>query len=97
MPTEGPVHADRRRAESFGSVAAAYDRYRPSYPDALIDDLVDLGDDARSGALNGILLSAASPDEVLAAIPAAVEKLEAGLRGRDGDPFLWFVGRYAGL
>jgi SAM-dependent methyltransferase len=43
VPTEGPVHADRRRAESFGSVAADYDRYRPSYPDALIDDLVDLG------------------------------------------------------
>jgi SAM-dependent methyltransferase len=43
VPTEGPVHADRSRAESFGSVAAAYDRYRPNYPDALIGDLAESG------------------------------------------------------
>jgi SAM-dependent methyltransferase len=36
------MHADRARAESFGGVAAAYDRYRPGYPEALIDDLVAL-------------------------------------------------------
>jgi SAM-dependent methyltransferase len=41
-PLEDPVHLNRARAESFGSVAADYDRYRPSYPDALIDDLVAL-------------------------------------------------------
>jgi SAM-dependent methyltransferase len=40
VPPEGPVHLDRARAESFGTVAAEYDRYRPSYPDALIDDLM---------------------------------------------------------
>jgi SAM-dependent methyltransferase len=34
------VHGERHRAESFGSVAAQYDRIRPSYPLALIDDLV---------------------------------------------------------
>jgi trans-aconitate methyltransferase len=27
----------------FGEVAAAYDRYRPSYPDALFDTIVDFG------------------------------------------------------
>jgi SAM-dependent methyltransferase len=37
------LHNDRERAESFGSVAAAYDRFRPSYPDGLISDLVGLG------------------------------------------------------
>lgn len=36
---------DRSRAESFGSVAELYDRARPSYPPALIDDL--LADGAR--------------------------------------------------
>jgi SAM-dependent methyltransferase len=36
------THEQRDRAESFGAVAADYDRYRPSYPAALIDDLVAL-------------------------------------------------------
>ncbi|MET0705121.1 MAG: class I SAM-dependent methyltransferase [Mycobacterium sp.] len=36
-----PVHADRRRAESFGAVADEYDRYRPRYPQALIALLVN--------------------------------------------------------
>jgi len=36
----GPrVHTERDRAESFGDVAENYERYRPSYPAALIDDL----------------------------------------------------------
>jgi SAM-dependent methyltransferase len=39
---EDSVHADRGRAESFGSVAEQYDRYRPSYPDELISDLLAL-------------------------------------------------------
>lgn len=36
------AYANRVRAESFGSIAENYDRYRPSYPAALIDDLVAL-------------------------------------------------------
>lgn len=40
MPLENPVHRDRDRAESFGAVADDYDRYRPSYPSVLIDDLL---------------------------------------------------------
>ena len=35
------VHTNRARAESFGAVAEAYDRVRPSYPPALVDDLLD--------------------------------------------------------
>ena len=37
------MHAQRQRAESFGSVAEQYDRFRPSYPVELIDDLATLG------------------------------------------------------
>lgn len=39
------VHRDRRRAESFGVDAEQYDRARPSYPAALVDDLA--GPDVR--------------------------------------------------
>jgi SAM-dependent methyltransferase len=39
--SEAPrLHEERDRAESFGSVADAYDRYRPSFPAALFDDLL---------------------------------------------------------
>jgi SAM-dependent methyltransferase len=37
------LHADRGRAESFGTVAELYDRVRPSYPPALVDALVEGG------------------------------------------------------
>lgn len=40
MPHDELTHTQRDRAESFGAVAAEYDRYRPSYPVELIDDLV---------------------------------------------------------
>lgn len=39
-------HLDRARAESFGAVAEAYDRYRPEFPAALLDELAVLGRDA---------------------------------------------------
>ena len=43
MSSIGELHLDRQRAESFGSAAQDYDRYRPT----LIDDLVALrGTDA---------------------------------------------------
>jgi SAM-dependent methyltransferase len=43
MPSsDAPSYQQRERAESFGLVAADYDRYRPSYPAPLIDDLVAL-------------------------------------------------------
>ena len=45
MPSTDAVndraHTNRARAESFGSQAADYDRTRPGYPLALIDDLVE--------------------------------------------------------
>jgi SAM-dependent methyltransferase len=36
------LHVDRGRAELFGSIAQMYDRFRPTYPDDLIDDLAAL-------------------------------------------------------
>src|SRR3954453_12659767 len=39
MPLEG-LHGERDRAEGFGSAAEDYDRFRPGYPDALIEELV---------------------------------------------------------
>lgn len=38
-----PVHTDRRRAESFGGSADAYDRHRPRYPQPLIAELMSGG------------------------------------------------------
>jgi len=37
------IHTRRDSAESFGQVAAQYDRYRPSYPARLVDDLLAPG------------------------------------------------------
>lgn len=42
VSNERPAYADRGRAESFGAVAEHYERFRPNYPAALIDDLVAL-------------------------------------------------------
>jgi SAM-dependent methyltransferase len=42
VPDTDLPHQQRARAQSFGSVAEDYDRYRPNYPAALIEDLVAL-------------------------------------------------------
>jgi len=34
------LHEDRVRADSFGADADQYDRFRPAYPAAMIDELV---------------------------------------------------------
>ena len=34
------LYQDRQRAESFGNDALRYDRARPTYPTALVDDLL---------------------------------------------------------
>jgi hypothetical protein len=75
-----------------------------------IDDLVDLCQDARAGALNGILLAVGEDDVVKAlerllassdiarAAGQAADDLQAGLRRAD-DPtaFLYFVQSYVGI
>jgi len=37
------LHENRQRAESFGADAERYDRARPSYPEALVDELLSEG------------------------------------------------------
>lgn len=80
MPDVDPIHLDRARAESFGAVAAAYDRYRPGYPEQLIDDLVALrparvldvgcgtGKAARQLAARGLQVLGVEVDAEMAAV-----------------------------
>lgn len=77
---EQGVHLRRDRAESFGSIAADYDRYRPSYPPPLIDDLVALRPDtvldvgcgtgkaATLLAARGLTVLGVEPDPAMAAV-----------------------------
>ena len=72
------LHLDRGRAESFGSTAQQYDRYRPTYPDALFDDLAALdpmqvldvgcgtGKAAVALARRGLSVLGVEPDERMA-------------------------------
>jgi SAM-dependent methyltransferase len=83
MPERPPAHTDRRRAESFGAVADAYDRYRPRYPSALVAALVaragvrvlDVG--AGTGIASAQLVEAGAhvlavePDPQMASVAAA--------------------------
>jgi SAM-dependent methyltransferase len=43
VSAEQQLFRNRARADAFGSAAAEYDRFRPTYPVELIDDLVQLG------------------------------------------------------
>lgn len=77
------LHADRRRAESFGAASAAYDRYRPRYPEALVAELVptpglrvlDVGAGTGISSVQlktaGATLLAVEPDPRMAEIAAA--------------------------
>jgi SAM-dependent methyltransferase len=80
MPVEDDAHLLRDRAESFGAVAAAYDRYRPGYPADLVDALVDLaprrvldvgcgtGKAARLLTARGLDVLGVEPDPAMAAV-----------------------------
>lgn len=74
------LHRNRRRAESFGELASAYDRHRPTYPSALFDWLgpggtgtaVDVGTGtgqaARRLAERGWRVIGVEPDARMAAV-----------------------------
>ena len=74
------MHGDRDRAESFGSAADMYDRFRPSYPSAFIDDLAARGPThvldvgcgtgkvARALLDRGLRVLGVEPDEAMAAV-----------------------------
>lgn len=76
----GALFEDRARADSFGTVAHRYDRYRPSYPSALVDDLVapgphdvlDIGCGTGKAAVllaaRGLDVIGVEPDERMAAV-----------------------------
>lgn len=80
MTDEEPLYRNRARASSFGAVAETYDRTRPSYPAALLDDLVATG--ARTAidvgcgtgllgrglAARGIAVLGVEPDAQMAAV-----------------------------
>jgi SAM-dependent methyltransferase len=79
MPLHG-MHGRSDLARSFGAVAEEYDRYRPTYPEALIDDLVaahprralDVGcGTGRAGLLlatRGVDVLGLEPDAAMAAV-----------------------------
>jgi SAM-dependent methyltransferase len=82
-PAEDRIHTDRRRAESFGAGALAYDRARPGYPGALIDDVLatrpravldvgcGTGKAARLIAERGVPVLGVEIDERMAAVARA--------------------------
>jgi SAM-dependent methyltransferase len=86
MPLDDSSHLQRDRAESFGAVAADYDRFRPSYPAQLIDDLAAL----RPGSVLDIGCGTGKAATLLAA---------RGLRvlGVEPDPAMAAVARTHGL
>jgi SAM-dependent methyltransferase len=73
-----PLYRNRARATSFGQLADVYDRTRPSYPEALVDDLlargpssvVDVGCGtglfARQFIARGLAVLGVEPDELMA-------------------------------
>ena len=82
MASSSGVHRQRERADSFGAVARAYDRYRPRYPAQLVDDLVapridsaldvgaGTGISSRQLADRGVDVLALEPDPRMAEVAA---------------------------
>jgi SAM-dependent methyltransferase len=75
---------DRVRARSFGAVAAHYDRFRPRYPDRLVDDVVAMlpgrrvlevgagtGIATAAFAARGLAMTCVEPDPEMAAVLSA--------------------------
>jgi SAM-dependent methyltransferase len=82
-PLDDRSHTNRVRAESFGAVSLAYDRARPGYPAALVDDLLagypadvldvgcGTGKAARLIAERGVAVLGVEVDERMAAVARA--------------------------
>jgi SAM-dependent methyltransferase len=94
------LHADRMRAESFGTQAERYDRARPTYPDALFEAvLAPAGGEPGKGAKAG---DAGAPDVLDVGCGTAIaarQMAERGARvlGVEIDPRMAEVARGHGV
>ena len=92
-------HLNRKRAGSFGSIAADYDRFRPPFPDHAVDTVVHLaagGHVVDVGAGTGIFtaqlrgrgvaVSAVEPDDAMGAVARGkgLAVTQASFEGWDG-------------
>ena len=88
----GPPNIESLRARSFGAVAANYDRYRPRYPDQLVDDVVAMlpgrrvlevgagtGIATAAFAARGMAVACVEPDPEMAAVLSAKLTADADL------------------
>lgn len=97
-PELEPLHRNRARADSFGAVAEAYDRTRPDYPPALLDDLarpgtataIDVGCGtgilARQLAARGLDVLGVEPDPKMAGVARGHGLSVEVSRFEDWDP-----------
>lgn len=93
------THEQRDRAESFGSVAEDYDRFRPSYPRQLVEELLaaapraaldigcGTGKAARMFAERGLSVLGVEPDPQMAAVACrhGVDVEVSSFEGWDDD------------
>jgi SAM-dependent methyltransferase len=97
------------RARSFGAAAADYDRYRPRYPDRLVDDVVAMlpgrrlievgagtGIATAAFVARGMAMTCVEPDAEMAAVLSAKLAGEADLRVDVATFEEWSTARPAG-
>jgi SAM-dependent methyltransferase len=100
---------DRVRARSFGAAAADYDRYRPRYPDQLVDDVVTMlpgrrvlevgagtGIATAAFAARGMAMTCVEPDAQMAAMLLAKLAGDADLHVDVATFEEWSTARPAG-
>ena len=103
----GTADSDSVRARSFGVAAARYDRYRPRYPDQLVDDVVAMVPGRRvlevgSGtgiatvafAARGMAMTCVEPDPQMAAVLSAKLAADADVQVATFED--WSAARPAG-
>jgi SAM-dependent methyltransferase len=101
---------DRVRARSFGAVAQNYDRYRPRYPDQLVDDVVAMlpgrrvlevgagtGIATAAFAARGMTMTCVEPDPQMAAVLSAKLAGDSGHTVRVGTFEEWSGSGFDGL
>lgn len=106
----GRFDIDRVRARSFGGAAASYDRYRPRYPDQLIDDVVAMlpgrrvlevgagtGIATAAFARRGLVMTCVEPDPDMAALLSAKLAAHADVQVEVASFEDWSAARRAGV